>query len=82
MADLVEEIPSDKKKKESKFPHGQPRKPEMVREIQRLREVEKMQWREIGPLVGMSGQGACMMYIHWKTMGWLKPIEIEPGTND
>lgn len=66
------ELPEKKKGRVIRFPHGQPRNPERLLEIQKLREIDKMQWRDIGPLVEMTGQGACLLYNHWKTQGWLK----------
>lgn len=64
--------PPQKKKKESKYPHGAPRDPKKVREIARLREKEELQWRDIGPKVGITFQGACLLYNHWKREGWLE----------
>jgi hypothetical protein len=74
MADITGGMayPQNKKSRVSKYPHGTPRNPERLREIARLRDEEKLQWRTIGPIVGMSAQGACLIYNHWKKTGWLK----------
>jgi hypothetical protein len=72
MADIAELEPPKKKSRVTKYPHGEPRDPEKLLEIARLRDIEKMQWRDIGPLVGMSGQGACLLYNHWRQLRWLK----------
>lgn len=63
MADIAYE-------KKNRCPHGTPRNPARLYEIARLREVEKLQWREIGPLVGVSAQAACMLYNLWRDRGW------------
>jgi hypothetical protein len=69
----VAELPLPKKKgRVIRYPHGQPRNPDRLLEIARLRDEEKLQWRDIGPLVGMTGQGACLLYNHWRQLGWLK----------
>jgi hypothetical protein len=73
MADIMEIPPPEKKKgRVTRFPHGQPRNPKKLLQIARLREKEELQWRDIGPKVGMSGQGACLLYNHWRSLGWLK----------
>jgi hypothetical protein len=72
MADLAYEEAPPKKKGISKFPHGAPRDPKRLLEIARLRNIEKLQWRQIGPIIGISGQGACLLYNHWRKSGWLK----------
>lgn len=59
-----------RKSRVSKYPHGFPRNPDRLREIRRLRDEEKMRWRQIGPIVGISAQGACLLYNKWKEMGW------------
>lgn len=68
---MLEEAPVKKKGRVSQFPHGKPRNPEKLLEIARLRNIEKLQWRQIGPLVGISAQGACLLYNHWRRLGWL-----------
>jgi hypothetical protein len=45
----------------------EPEKPEKVLEIVRLREEENRRWRQIGSVVGMSGQGALHLYRKWYT---------------
>ena len=83
MDDVTFEIPLPKKKsRPSRYPHGIPRNPGRLLEIARLREEEKMQWRQIGPLVGMSGQGACLLYNHWKKLGWLTAQKTLDYQND
>lgn len=64
MADITE-LPPPKKSRVTRYPHGTPRNRDRLLEIARLRNVEKMQWRDIGPVVGMTGQGACLLYNHW-----------------
>ena len=48
----------------SKYPHGQPRDPEKLRLIIHYRD-KNLSWRTIGPMVKMTGQGACMLYQRW-----------------
>lgn len=72
MTDVMTETRTARRSRVSKYPHGKPRDPEKLLEIARLRNEEKMQWRAIGPLVGMTGQGACLLFNHWKQLGWLK----------
>jgi hypothetical protein len=72
MADIMELHLPKKKGRVSRYPHGAPRNPERLLEIARLRDEERLQWRAIGPVIGMSAQGACLLYNHWKKLGWLK----------
>jgi hypothetical protein len=71
MADITYEVPPKRKSRVSRFPHGTPRDPEKLLEIARLRNIEKLQWRQIGPIIGISAQGACLLYNHWKELKWV-----------
>ena len=51
---------------------AEPMKPERVQQVMHLREVENMRWRQIGPILGISPQGACLLYNLWRKRGWRK----------
>ena len=46
-------------------PSLEPRYPEKVLEIVRLREEKNLRWRQIGPMMGMSYPGAQQLYQKW-----------------
>jgi hypothetical protein len=72
MTEITSEAQPLKKKKWSKYPHGEPRDPERVREIARLRDEEKQTWHQIGLSFGMTRSGASLLYKHWRKLGWLE----------
>jgi hypothetical protein len=69
MADITDE--ESHKRRKTRFPHGTPRDPEKLLEIARLRNIENLRWRQIGPIVGISAQGACLLFKHWKELKWV-----------
>jgi hypothetical protein len=74
MADITCETIEPKKKK-SRYPHGEPRDPEKLREIARLKNEENLTWQQIGETLGISRQGACLLYHHWRMIGWFEDEE-------